>query len=358
MTIPAQAKKDNLLWIDLLRALASFGVVLIHVTADVITEYKAVPMPDWWAANFYDSLVRGCVSLFVMVSGALLLMPTDQSIGDFFKKRVNRILIPFLVWTALYLVWKKMLFQPDLSLLEALSRAAANQVHFHLWFFYALTGIYLVTPIFRLFVRQASKRDLIYFMSLWFVFTSLLPFVEGFVALVWKVKFHINIPVGAVTGLIGYFVAGYFFRQYATDKSARVAWFLWVLSFLVCLFGTYFLCARLGHYDGLFYENITPNVAVFVASFFVIVKSFSERLQMLSPGIQKIILQFSKASFGIYLIHPMIMEAVEKGRWGFVLAPNMSPRSLMIIGTTLAVYLISFCAVAVLQRIPGLRKIV
>ncbi len=350
--------KNELVWLDLIRIFASFGVVLIHIAADVITEFKAVPMAQWWAAHIYDSLVRGCVSLFVMVSGALLLMPTEQSAGDFFKKRINRILIPFIIWTVLYLIWKKILFQPDLDLLEALRRAASNEVHFHLWFFYALTGVYLAAPIFRLFVRQAKPKDLVYFIGLWFCFASLLPFVEGLLNNIWHINFHLRIPVNIAMGLSGYFVLGYYLRVYATEKATQLAWYLWAGSLAVCLLGSYFLNLRLGHYDGLFYENTAPNVAAYVAAVFLIAKSFSGKLASLSEGTIKRIKLFSKASFGIYLIHPMIMEVVEKGRWGFTLAPRMHPPALMILETTVVVYLISLVTVLLIQRIPYLRRIV
>ncbi len=358
VTTISEAKRENLIWIDVIRILASLGVVLIHVAADVITEFKAVPMGQWWAAHIYDSLVRGCVALFVMVSGALLLMPSDETAADFFKKRAGRILIPFFVWTALYLIWKKVLFLPDLGLAEALSRAAGNKVHFHLWFFYALIGIYLATPILRIFVSRARPRDLVYFILLWFFFASLMPFIEGLVNLLWHAKFHLKIPVNIAEGLIGYFLLGYFLRIYATEKSAGLAWAFWAGSLGVCLVGSYFLNLRLGHYHALFYESTAPNVAVYVASVFLIIKSFAGPLARLPENKQKIILLLSKASFGIYLIHPMIMEAVEKGRWGFALAPRMHPPAVMILATTAVVYLISFCAVLLIQRIPYLKRVV
>jgi surface polysaccharide O-acyltransferase-like enzyme len=271
-------------------------------------------------------------------------------------------LIPFLVWTAIYLIWKKILFQPDLGLAEAFIRAAGNKVHFHLWFFYALTGIYLATPILRIFVRQAQSRDLIYFILLWFFFASLMPFLEGLIYLLWHADFHLKIPVNIAEGLVGYFVLGYYFRTLGQKTSQQQfmiwVWLAWGGSLAVCLAGSYFLNLRLGHYDGLFYENTAPNVAIYVASFFLIAKSFAEPLAQLSEKKQKIILLFSKASFGIYLVHPMIMEAVEKGRWGFKFGPTMHPQAMMIIVTTTVVYLLSLGVVLMLQRVPYLRRIV
>ena len=161
---------------------------------------------------------------------------------------------------------------------------------------------------------------------------------------------------------------GYYFRAWGPEslsalgfaqlRFAGLAWLLWGTSLTVCLAGSYFLNAYLGHYDGLFYENTAPNVAIYVVSVFLIIKSFAEPLACLSEDKQKLIQLFSKASFGIYLVHPMIMEAVEKGRWGFMLAPRMHPPALMILATTGAVYLLSLCAVLALQRIPYLKRIV
>lgn len=351
-------KRENLFWIDFIRAAAAVGVVIIHVAADVITEFKSVSPLNWWAANFYDSLVRGCVPTFIMVSGALLLSPSNESISEFFKKRAGRVLIPFLVWTFLYLLWKKLLFSPDLGWMEGLRRAAANQVHFHLWFFYILIGLYLVTPVFRFVVRQASRKDLLYFLILCFVMASFLPFVERFVDLIWKVNFRLAILVEPAQGFIGYFVAGYFLRQYAEEKHQRLASLFWIGSLIFCMAATYWVSARLGHYHGIFYENMAPNVAVYVVAFFVLAKNANVQLQKLPQSLQQVILLLSKTSFGIYLVHPMIMEALEKGRWGFTLGPRMDPPALMILATAAAVFLLSLGVVFILQKTPYLRRIV
>ena len=101
-----------------------------------------------------------------------------------------------------------------------------------------------------------------------------------------------------------------------------------------------------------------PNVAIYVEAVFLIVKSFSEQLASLSEKKQKAIQLFSKASFGIYLVHPMIMEAVEKGRWGFTLGPTMHPQAVMILVTSGVVYLLSLGAVLLIQRTPYLKRIV
>lgn len=53
----------------------------------------------WGAA--YGSVLRPCVPLFVMITGALLL-PVKGDTGAFYKKRISRVFWPFLIWSVIY----------------------------------------------------------------------------------------------------------------------------------------------------------------------------------------------------------------------------------------------------------------
>lgn len=52
----------------------------------------------WGAA--YGALLRPCVPLFVMITGALLL-PVRGDISAFYRKRILRVFVPFLIWGVL-----------------------------------------------------------------------------------------------------------------------------------------------------------------------------------------------------------------------------------------------------------------
>ncbi len=356
MTKPAV--RSSLIWIDAIRFIASFGIVFIHVAADVIAQYDKVPRLDWWLTHFFDSLVRGCVCLFIMVSGALLLMPSEQSIGDFFKKRLNRILIPFLVWSVLYLVWKKYFLHADFSWGEGLTRIAKNQVHFHLWFFYALIGIYLVTPILRVFVRYAKPAHILYFIGLWFVFASLWPFAQDFSKIFFGMKPEFYLPVGMAQGMIGYFVLGYYLRAIAPEKIGKYAPWGALITLGICIAGTYAVCLKTGYYHVLFYENTAPNVAIYAAALFIMAKKTAPQMENWSPRAKSILGELSKASFGVYLMHPMVMEAVEKGRLGFKVSPLENSSVFTVLAATTVIYLLSLAMTLVLLRIPFLRRTV
>ena len=358
MNQSVESKQENLFWADMVRAFAVFGVIVIHVAADVVTLWGKVPGSWWWAANLYDSLVRGAVPVYIMLSGALLL-PKAESFSDFFHKRFTRILIPFVVWTLLYLLWKKCFYRPDLGFSEAFRWVLSGSVHYHLWFLYLIVGLYFVTPLFRILVAHASRREILYFLALCFVISSLFPFVEKLCGMFLHVELKIGLPVEPAQGFIGYFVLGYFIRRYVTEKSVLMAWGFWVVSLLLCAVGTYFLSRHFHAFNALLYDNMSPNVVFFTAAFFIIMKNagpFFER--RMSPGFRASTIGLSAASFGIYLIHPMILDAMIKARWGFVLKGDMPHPVYTIPLAAVVTYALSFLAVSIIQKIPWLRRIV
>lgn len=79
-------------------------VIMCHC-ADPFNFYPGPTPPDienikWWGAA-YGSALRPCVPLIAMLTGALLL-PVRQETGPFYKKRISRVLWPFLIWSVLY----------------------------------------------------------------------------------------------------------------------------------------------------------------------------------------------------------------------------------------------------------------
>ncbi|OGW79254.1 MAG: hypothetical protein A3G33_00190 [Omnitrophica bacterium RIFCSPLOWO2_12_FULL_44_17] len=349
--------QETLFWADLIRAIVVFGVVLVHVSADVITEWSKFPRSWWWAANIYDSLARGCVPAFVMLSGALLL-PKIESYRDFFGKRFQRVMIPFVAWTVFYLLWKKHFYEPDLGFFEALIRAANNKVHFHLWFLYVIVGLYMITPVFRVLMAHMSRRHIFYFLILCFFVASFFPFSEKLIQVFANTKIRFSFPIEPVQGFIGYFVLGHFIRQSDTKKFVPAVIVMWVTSLLICAMGSYFLSSHFHSFQSLLYDNMAPNVVFYTATFFIIVKHAGPVIERhLNSGLRNLITNFSKASFGIYLIHPIILEALAVGRWGFKLKGDVLHPFYMIPITTAVIYLLSFFVILLIQKIPYLRKI-
>ena len=87
---------------DLIRALAIIMVICIHSLGMLADAYKT-ELNEFGTAHWCGALwhiINNAVPLFIMLSGALLL-GKQESISSFFKKRLTRVLIPFVVWTIL-----------------------------------------------------------------------------------------------------------------------------------------------------------------------------------------------------------------------------------------------------------------
>lgn len=95
--------RQRVVWLDTIRLAAFILLVACHCT-DPFNFYPGTS-PDLaqiklWG-EIYGAFVRPCVPLFVMITGALLL-PVRQLMVPFYKRRISRVVWPFLIWSVLY----------------------------------------------------------------------------------------------------------------------------------------------------------------------------------------------------------------------------------------------------------------
>src|SRR5437870_1550367 len=153
--------------ICVLRVVACFFVILLHVSAE---NFHAMD-EKWWSANFFDSLSRASVPLFLMIGGANLL-PKKETLAVFFRKRFVRIIPPLVFWSAFYLWWLQYNGVPVGNWAGAI---LSGPTMFHLWYFYALIGLYAIVPVLRKFYQHSTRGELTWFIALWFLVASLYP---------------------------------------------------------------------------------------------------------------------------------------------------------------------------------------
>src|SRR6185437_15153955 len=87
----------RVLWIDIIRIIAIYFVVVIHNFA------SETPVPAWDNV-IVRTIISTSIPLFVIISGTLLL-DKKESYTLFFRKRVNKVVIPWIFWTCIYMCW-------------------------------------------------------------------------------------------------------------------------------------------------------------------------------------------------------------------------------------------------------------
>jgi surface polysaccharide O-acyltransferase-like enzyme len=336
-------EKPRIYWIDFMRAVAILSVVWLHVSGQVINQFGNVSTLVWWVANIGQSLVRTSVPLFFMITGALYLGREDDW-KTFLQKRAVKILIPLVVWAVMY--QHNDIHPPYLeATLKLAKKVIEGNVYYHLWFFYSLIGLYLFIPILQIFIQHTTRSLLIYFLALWFVAASLFPFLDQ----VTDVYPGINLTMMA--GYTGYLVLGYLLAQWDGEMSTQ-RWIIFgclIFGLLMTSLGTYFISVT-GGANQYFYDYLSPNVILMSGAGFLLLKNLGARL----PANQ-IILQLSKASFGIYLVHVAVLTIFD-GRLHFT-ALSGNPIYMMPL-VWVAALAASFVIVYVLQKIPVARLIV
>lgn len=95
-----------------------------------------------------------------------------------------------------------------------LSIPFSTQGHGVLWFMYALIGLYLVTPIIKPWIDRVGRREVKFYLLIWFV-TLLFPYFE----LIVDINQSDTGVLYYLSGYIGYFISGYYLSRWPLEKS-------------------------------------------------------------------------------------------------------------------------------------------
>ena len=339
--------------VDLIRTIAIVLVILLHAALQphpIVTQMNGAEEWRWWTVNIYNSIAQTCIPLFVLLSGALLLQPSKiEPIRVFFKKRLNRIALPFLFWGAAYFAWRYFVNNETLSLGTVLQGIQTGP-YYHFWFLYMIFGLYLLTPVLRVLVAHSERKILTYLIGLWFVGTAIIPVIGLFG------NYILDNKVFVIVGWVGYFLLGAYLLTVHVRKAVLYASLF--AGFLMTAVGSYFMTLYVGGSNIFFFDN-ELGVSVIVASvaLFLLLRDVSStKLEDNAPRTNWLIHEIGQNTLPIYLFHVMVLESLERGFFGFTLSVNTFNPALgipLITGITL---FISLGIILLLKKTPFLKK--
>lgn len=286
---------------DQLRSLATLAVVAIHVSAN----YAAV-LP---AAYLVNQTVRFAVPLFIILSGYLLYRSSDpeDSYLSFYKNRSDKVLWPYLIWTGIYYLYDLAAqgsFDDGLVLMRNLGEHLLwGSAFYHLYFMVIIIQFYLLFPLLREGMKKSPRLVLL---------VSLLVTVLAQTLLCLHALNIISLPPEpgpfywlGFPAWVFYFCLGmYHANQLQVDKSrtSMPGMFLaWIMSLGVLLVE--------GKVSGLYASSIKPTVLIYtVVSYLFFYQCCSASPRSSSTRIY----WFSSQSFLIYLLHPVMLEALTR----------------------------------------------
>ena len=93
-----EKSNTRIIYADLLRIIATFAVIILHVSAAKLNELQITDY-NWQISNIYDSLVRWSVPVFVMLSGMFFLDPNKEiDFNKLFSKYILRIFLAIIIF--------------------------------------------------------------------------------------------------------------------------------------------------------------------------------------------------------------------------------------------------------------------
>lgn len=162
MTTAQTPRKPRLAAIEYIRGISMMGVIGIHVGS----QYLANPTANLHLVALFEIATRFSVPIFFFISAFGLFYNLDLrakfSYRDFLRRRFKTVLIPYLVWSLVYLIHDGWLygvgFPNPLHLAYILFFGNAK---YQLYFLVLLLWFYLLMPLWIAMVRRANIRLLL-----------------------------------------------------------------------------------------------------------------------------------------------------------------------------------------------------
>lgn len=368
----------RIVWADLLRFVAIMMVICIHCSDPFNVSPEARSNPDYnlWG-SIYGAFLRPCVPLFVMLTG-LLLLPIQQDMGQFYKKRMMRVIVPFLIWSLLYNLFPVLtgIMGCDSSILtkmfayagESPSQSWESSLHniymipfnfnvytIPLWYIYMLIGLYLFMPFFSAWLKQATDKQMKVFLFIWGI-TLFLPYCNEYISdyILGTCAWNNFGTLYYFAGFNGYLLLGHYL--YINDKrtigkTIILSIILFVIGYAITYIGFRDMTSKSNISEEqmeLFFLYCTPNVLLMTIAVFILV----QKIPIRSPFIISMLSNITKCGLGIYMIHYFIVGI------GYLIIEKINvPIAFQIPITGILVFILSWGIVSLFYRfIPKYAK--
>lgn len=310
--------KEKKIDIELMRILAAFAVIFNHTDQGYLlfSCYDSHSL-QFWFYLFLSACCEFAVPLFLMIAGSLLLSREPESFSGFLKRKVLRMLLVLTIWSAVYYVVQTAGDLSALSLTDFLRTLYTSRWAGPFWYLYAYLAFLLTVPFLQRIAKALSDKEYLYLFGLVFLFSALLPTAE---CLLWNGQYHLNSEFDLswtraeifIFPLLGYFAA-YRIPDIWNRKRLGLLWLVNLATLVVSCYLTY----RNGTESGALLTgslqriNIDDTFALLNTLTIFATCQYLCRGRKIPQPLKKTILSVGGTTFGIYLLHLLVMQLLE-----------------------------------------------
>ncbi|MBQ8069650.1 MAG: acyltransferase family protein [Bacteroidales bacterium] len=307
--------KERIASLDYMRAFACLMVILTHsnepfyMGADGMVDIASHHNLVW--ISILDGFSRmATVPIFFLISSYLLL-PLKVPSEKFFKRRFERVVVPFLVWLVIYMLFE---YIPKGNVGRGFFDILFNfpESGGHMWFIYALLGMYLFMPVLSPWLETVSKKGEEAFLGIW-LFTTLFSYFNLFKPELYGESYWNAFGMFCnFSGYIGYMVLAHYIKKYvepknlSVGKTAAVCIPVIIAGILSTVAIFYFRapdCVTVPETELPFIHTSTIIALMNAATFILMLKITKD-----SGWFYSLVKEISKLSYGMYLVHLLILN--------------------------------------------------
>ena len=369
MTTPVKSEKSRILWLEALRIIAAFLVIVNHTNSDVFQSSHPGEI-TWHLSILWYYVSKLAVPVYVMITGALMLSRQDS-----WKKifaRILRVVIALLCASYVYYLydaWVNWGLWPRAIRLDILlGKVFRMEITDGFWYLYFYLAVLLAMPLCQWLHRRMSQQQRLNLIGFCFALNAVLPLIGHYVPRLSLLE----------NPLLPYIPLGYLGLLFAGDQVvnhlrvsgrkgvyAAIAFCLalmmaWLLTWLE------FCRVEPGQKYWFMDHRMVPALPVIVEaiSLMVLARWIGERGKSLQtddrpagkpPRGRRIVAEMGGCAFGIYLAQDLLIAETEK-RLFLPLLSQLPPMAAVLIWEML-VFVVALVVIWLLRRIPFLRRI-
>ena len=332
--------KEREVWIDLVKIIAIFLVVDLHVVCSGVSAGQL----NSGLILYYMGTIA--IPLFFMASGYIQLRKKEKKITyQYILQKIKKILFVVVIWNIPIFI-AKLVIQKQMTNIfyESISNLIQKGYFFQFWYLGAMIVIYLMLPILsRLFEEEKKGKIITGILLGSCVLVDIINIVGHQFGL--PIVKEVVIQTFRIWTWLTYFcLGGYIAKQNILAKVPKKTHaILMIAMIIVSILYEYIFVEKF--YKDLHAENFYDSIIIIVTT--VVVFTFVKKIEF-KPN--RLINVLGQLTMGIYIIHPTIIK-------GFNRIFNMTNNWMNLI-MLLFIFLISVVCSYGIYKIPKINQLI
>lgn len=314
-----------------MRIIACFGIVVLHTLFSSKVYFNNLTENNYMLIDIFQNLLMWAVPFFLMITGALLLNPEKELGKERLIKYLLRVGIALIVFTLIYQLLDSIYEPGSFDFVEVLKqwgyKLLTGRSWAPTWYLYLMIGLYLMIPFYKMITKHASMKWIAALIVVLIVFVSIIPLI--------KIKgepLGFYIPTSIIYPC--YLFLGYYIFNNKIPKWIYAL--LFVVGTAVIIFTTFTKFMEL--------SNFKDDLSIGYENIFVIMQAVGlfGLLKDIKLKVGKVAEYFDKATFGIYLIHIILIKMILKWLGFNPYEVSANWWIFIVLGIDLAIFVLSF----------------